>query len=84
MKQPCYFAKVCDHESNKKHIGVNLFHYNFVFQDVGGYFFKISVGGGWGVIAGSVDKSRKLMTLQPNLDTTCIFKFSLRYEFYNR
>ena len=25
MKQSCYFAKVCDGELNKKHIGVNLF-----------------------------------------------------------
>ena len=25
MKQSCYFAKVCDREFNKKHIGVNLF-----------------------------------------------------------
>ena len=83
MKQQCYFAKVCDHESNKKHIGVNLFHCNFVFQDVVGYFFKIC-GGGGGVIARSFDKSRKLITLQPNLDITCIFKFSLSYEFYNR
>ena len=25
MKQSCFFAKVCDREFNKKHIGVNLF-----------------------------------------------------------
>ena len=25
MKQSCYFAKVCNREFNKKHIGVNLF-----------------------------------------------------------
>ena len=25
VKLPCYFAKLCDGEFNKKHLGVNLF-----------------------------------------------------------
>ena len=56
-KQSCYFAKVCECEFNKNHIGVNLFFCYFVyknkcynlcvkkahnlFKDVGGYFLKI-------------------------------------------
>ena len=30
-------------------------------------------------VIGRFDKSRKFMTLSQNMDTTCIFKFSLRY-----
>ena len=57
MKQSCYFAKACDREFNKKHIGVNLFSLQLclheymltifvikasnLFQDVGDYFLGI-------------------------------------------
>ena len=38
MKQSCYFAKVCDREFNKKHIGVNLFLLNVVYINIGCHF----------------------------------------------
>ena len=58
VKQSCYFAIICNGEINKKHMGVTLFHCNFVYvnkyrnvfvkghkfflKDFGFYFLKIS------------------------------------------
>ena len=45
-----------------------------LFQDVGGLFLEDS----W-AIARNFDKSRELMTLQQNPNSTCIFEFSFKY-----
>ena len=74
MKQSCYFAKVCDREFNKKHIGVNLFLLQFCVHE---YRFTILCEKGtkfvsrcWellledsGAIARSLNRSGKLMIL---------------------
>ena len=74
MKQSCYFAKVCDREFNKKHIGVNVFSLQLC---VHAYRLTISyeydtnvVSICWGLLledstatAGSFHKSYKLMAL---------------------
>ena len=74
MKQSCHFAKVCDVEFKKKHIGSSYFHCNFIYMctrvDVEILCEKGTkyVSRCWGilledfrVIAGSFDWSQKLM-----------------------
>ena len=81
MEQSCYFAEVCDHEFNKKHIRVNLFSLQLWLHEYrltilyekwtrfvsrcGGLLLEDS-----GVIARCFEKSRKLMI--------CAFKFSFK------
>ena len=73
MKQSWFYAKVCDGEFNKKHMGVNLFHCNFVSVNKFEHFCAkgtIFVSRCWGllledfgIIARSFDKWRMLMAL---------------------
>ena len=74
VKQPCYFAKVCGCEFNKKHIGVTLFSLQFcvdekmlkIMYEKGTTFdsrcWRLLREDSW-AIPRSFDKSRKLMVL---------------------